>query len=236
MNKPEKIVGILGGMGPEATVDFMQRLIKLVPAKDDSDHIRCVVDNNPKVPSRMKALIDGDGENPGPCMADMAQRLEKWGASFLVIPCNTAHYYYDYVKNSVNIPVLNILDLTTNYVVKHFPEVTNIGILASNAVQKTKMYEKCFEPYHKNIIFPDKIFQNRLLSLIKDIKKGLCGEEQQQELQVIVDHLITKDANLCIIACTELSVIASTFKSPFVDASQILAMRVIEIIKEEKNN
>ncbi|RLB91348.1 MAG: aspartate racemase RacD, partial [Deltaproteobacteria bacterium] len=86
----EKIVGILGGMGPEATVDLMQRIISLTPALDDIDHIRCIVDNNPKVPSRIKAIIEGDGEDPGPCMADMGRRLESWGADFLVIACNTA--------------------------------------------------------------------------------------------------------------------------------------------------
>jgi aspartate/glutamate racemase len=71
----EKIVGIIGGMGPEATVDLMQRIIRLTPATDDMDHIRCIVDNNPKVPSRIKAIIEGDGQDPGPVMADMAGRI-----------------------------------------------------------------------------------------------------------------------------------------------------------------
>ena len=104
----EKIVGILGGMGPEATVDLMQRIIRLTRAVDDIDHIRCIVDNNPKVPSRIKAIIEGDGEDPGPCMADMANRLETWGADFLVIACNTAHFYYNAVQDAVDIPVINL--------------------------------------------------------------------------------------------------------------------------------
>ena len=78
----EKVVGIIGGMGPDATVDFMQRIIKLTPAYDDCDHIRMLVDNNPKVPSRIKAIIEKTGQNPTPTMIEMARGLEKQGADF----------------------------------------------------------------------------------------------------------------------------------------------------------
>ncbi|MEI8132991.1 MAG: aspartate/glutamate racemase family protein, partial [Leptolinea sp.] len=81
----EKIVGIIGGMGPEATVDFMQRLIRLTPAADDVDHIHSIVDNNPKIPSRIKAIIDGVGESPLPHIINIARRLESFGADFLVL-------------------------------------------------------------------------------------------------------------------------------------------------------
>ena len=87
----ELVAGILGGMGPEATVDLMHRIIAHTDARDDIDHVRCIVDNNPKVPSRIKALLEGGGESPAPCMADMGRRLEAWGADFLCIACNTAH-------------------------------------------------------------------------------------------------------------------------------------------------
>ncbi len=87
---PEKVVGIIGGMGPEATVDLMRRIIANTPALDDIDHIRCIVDNNPKIPSRIKALIEADGESPGPVMAAMGKSLEAYGVDFLAIPCNTA--------------------------------------------------------------------------------------------------------------------------------------------------
>ena len=118
----DKTVGIIGGMGPEATVDLMQRIIRLTPARDDIDHIRCIVDNNPKVPSRIKAIIEKTGEDPGPCMADMGRRLENAGADFLVIACNTAHYYYDAVQKAVSIPVINLIELVSNYVKNEFPD------------------------------------------------------------------------------------------------------------------
>ena len=151
----EKIVGILGGMGPEATVDLMQRIIRLTPALDDVDHIRCIVDNNPKVPSRIKAIIEGDGEDPGPCMADMGRRLEAWGADFLAIACNTAHYYYDAVQNAVGIPVLNLIDLVARHIKTRFPDQGIVGILASPAVAITGLYAKRFEPMGIEDVWPD---------------------------------------------------------------------------------
>src|SRR5690606_12563971 len=97
----DKIVGIIGGMGPEARVDLMRRIINATPVEDDADHIRMLVDNNPKVPARIKAISDGTGESPAPCLIEMAQGLERQGADFLVIPCNTAHHYYEEVASSV---------------------------------------------------------------------------------------------------------------------------------------
>ncbi len=89
----EKIVGIIGGLGPEATVDLMRRVIQATPASDDQDHIRMIVDCNPKVPSRMKAILEGTGEDPAPYLVIMAKDLAAWGADFLAIACNTAHLY-----------------------------------------------------------------------------------------------------------------------------------------------
>ena len=104
--------GVIGGMGPEATIDLMYRVFEQTSASDDSGHIRLLVDNNPKVPSRIKAIIEGTGESPAPCMVQMAQGLVSQGADFLVIPCNTAHYYYQDVASSVDVPVINLLDIT----------------------------------------------------------------------------------------------------------------------------
>ena len=136
----EKTAGILGGMGPEATVDLMRRIIAHTDARDDADHVRCIVDNNPKVPSRIKALLEGGGVSPGPCLADMARRLEAWGADFLCMACNTAHNYYGEVRAAVGIPVLNMVELTARAASELAPGGA-AGILASPAVRLTGLYE-----------------------------------------------------------------------------------------------
>ena len=89
----EKIIGIIGGMGPEATADLYLRIIRATPVEKDQDHYRVIIDSNPKIPDRTPAII-GDGENPLPLMAETAKNVEKAGADFLIMPCNTAHYFY----------------------------------------------------------------------------------------------------------------------------------------------
>ena len=232
--KKEKIVGILGGMGPEATVDLMQRIIRLTPALDDMDHIRCIVDNNPKVPSRIKAIIEGDGEDPGPCMADMGRRLESWGADFLVIACNTAHYYYDAVQNAVKIPVINLIDLVSNHVKVNFPEHDKVGILASPAVAMTGLYTKRFKKLGVEDIWPDPDYQESLFNIIKEVKKGNINSNVQNDYTKVCENLLNKGAKIAIIACTELSVLGGGLPINTIDAAQVLAIEIVQVAKNQK--
>jgi aspartate racemase len=230
----EKIVGIIGGMGPEATVDLMQRIIRLTPALDDIDHIRCIVDNNPKVPSRIKAIIDRDGEDPGPCMADMGKRLETFGADFLAIACNTAHYYYDAVQTAVNIPVINMIDLVSLHVKTKFPEQDTIGILASPAVAITELYTKRLKKLGIKDIWPNPDYQESLFTVIKEVKKGNTGHAVRGAYENVCEHLAKKGIKTAIIACTELSALSSSLPIGTIDAAQILAMEIVQKAKNIK--
>ncbi len=230
----EKIVGIVGGMGPEATVDLMQRIIRLTPAVDDIDHIRCIVDNNPKVPSRIKAIIEKNGEDPGPCMADMGRRLETWGAQFLVIACNTAHYYYDAVQDAVKIPVINLIDLVSDHVKVSFPGTDKVGILASPAIALTGLYTKKFKVSGIRDIWPDPEYQERLLQVIKAVKKGKTGFKVRDEYKKVCENLLQKGAKTAIIACTELSVLDENLPIHAIDAAEILALEIVQLARNEK--
>jgi aspartate racemase len=222
-------------MGPDATVDFMSRLIRLVDAKEDSDHIRCIVDNNPKVPSRISALFEGGKEDPAPCLADMARRLEAWGADFLVMPCNTAHYYYGQIREAVGIPVLNMIELAAKAVRENFPHLRKVGILATSATVKVGLYEKAFDALGIETLYPDAPEQAGLLALIKSIKAGQIGKAQRAALLATGRHVLGKGAQALVIACTELSVVAPRKgELPFVDASQALAEETVAIAKGGK--
>lgn len=231
MLNTEKVVGILGGMGPEATVDLMQRIIDLTPAADDKDHVRCIVDNNPKVPSRIKAIIDGNGEDPGPCMADMAKRLESWGADFLAIPCNTAHYYYNSVTDAVQIPVINLLDLVVAHVRNTRQSCRTIGVLASTAVLSTRLYEKRFEAAGITVVYPTEKFQNKLLDVIKEVKAGNRSQEIIEKYREVCQSLKLAGVDVAIVACTELGVIKTKIDLELIDAADILAKKIITTAK-----
>ena len=227
----EKVVGILGGMGPEATVDLMQRIIRLTPARDDIDHVRCIVDNNPKVPSRIKALIEGNGMDPGPCMADMGRRLESWGADFLVIACNTAHYYYPQVDEATEIPVINLIDLVVRRVRAAHPEEARVGILASTAVIMTGLYEERLREQGAEPVYPDELHQERLFKVITDIKAGNTGPGVREAFAEVCLHLAGKGAKVAVIACTELSVIGDDLPVETVDAAEVLAGEIVAVAK-----
>src|ERR1700744_4565014 len=132
-----KTGGVIGGMGPEATVEFLRRIVAATPADDDADPIHVLVDNNPKIPSRLAAIVEGTGEDPLPTLIGMAKGLEKQGAALLAMPCNTAHYYRPRIAEAVSIPVLDMVALSAAAV-----PGKRVGMLASPAVRKVGLYEE----------------------------------------------------------------------------------------------
>lgn len=232
----DKVVGIIGGMGPEATVDLMQQVIAATPAKDDADHIRMLVDNNPKVPSRIKAIIEGTGESPAPCMIEMARGLEKQGADFLVIPCNTAHHYYQDVAAAVNIPVFNLIELTSGCVKKEQPNLSKAGLLASSALQKIHLYEPWFEKYDVQVLYPQRDDQQVVMDLIRAVKANNQTVEQIQAYNRAAENLADQGAECLILACTELSVIGDQLQTclPVYDASKLLAQAIVDEALDSK--
>ncbi len=127
-----KTVGIIGGMGPEATILLMQKCLDATDAKDDADHIPLIVHQNPQVPSRIAALIEGTDDDPAPVLRSMAIDLERAGAQALAMPCNTAHHYASAAAGE-SLPFLHMIDLTADKL-KNLG-ANRIGMLASPATR-----------------------------------------------------------------------------------------------------
>jgi len=226
-----KTIGVIGGMGPEATVDLMQRVIRATPAADDADHVRMVVDNNPRVPSRIRALIEGTGESPVPCLQDMARRLEDYGADILAIPCNTAHMYYDEIASSVRIPLLNMVRLTVGRVLQDIPGLHTAGLLASEAVIKTGLYVDPFAEKGVGLVHPSPQRQADLMTAILSIKAGGPGVRERDALRAAGEGLVKRGAEVLIVACTELSLVAEVLAGVgrHCDAAQVLAEEIVAL-------
>jgi len=124
----EKIVGVLGGMGPEATLDFFAKVIALTAANRDQNHLRIIIDNNSKIPDRTKAILTKD-ETLVPVLVETAKNLEKAGVEFIVIPCNTVHYFYDDLIKEVSVPVLHMIREITNAIRTSLPNCKRVGLL-----------------------------------------------------------------------------------------------------------
>jgi aspartate racemase len=102
-----KTIGMIGGMGPLATVHLFERIVLRTKAEKDQDHIRIIIDNNTNIQDRTKAIL-GYGESPVKELVGSAKMLEKSGADFLIMPCNTAHYFIDHIKKNIKIPFINM--------------------------------------------------------------------------------------------------------------------------------
>jgi aspartate racemase len=222
-----RVVGILGGMGPEATVDLMRRVIAATPARDDVDHVHLLVDNNPKVPSRIAALIDGVGPDPAPTIIEMAKRLEVGGADVLAIACNTAHAYVDQVRSATSIPLLDMVDLTTRRVSQMTLKHGRVGILASSAVVRLGLYHRGLSSHGVSLVTPTN--QDGLMDIIRAVKRGDSGPSNREYFASIAQDVMRDSIDALLIACTELSVLAHSLDRgfPTLDALEILARQIV---------
>ncbi|WP_343117190.1 aspartate/glutamate racemase family protein [Ostreiculturibacter nitratireducens] len=201
-----RLTGILGGMGPEATVLLMQRLIEAQPAKDDADHVPVLVFSNPQVPSRIKALIERTGPSPAPVLADMARRLEAAGAEALAMPCNTAHAYADDIRAAVKVPFIDMVAETAGHLAARHGAGTRVGFLASPAVRLTGVFDAPFADRGLVQVYPED--DAPVLALIRAVKAGRAGAEERAELARLATRLANdQDCAAILVACTELSLL-----------------------------
>ncbi len=219
------VVGVIGGMGPEATVELLRRIIQRTPADDDSDHIHMLVENSPRIPSRITHLIDGTGEDPTPELVRIARNLEAAGATMLAMPCNTAHCYALAISIAVAIPLLDMVQLAAGRVHETAPG-PRVGLLASTAVHRTGLYASALARLGMAVVSPAS--QDEVMLLIRAVKRGDTGAPLQQRLRKIAMELAAHSDSL-LIACTELSVIAQALPTtpPSVDALDVLTDAIV---------
>jgi aspartate racemase len=221
-------IGILGGMGPQATVLLMQRIIDAVPAEDDSDHIPLIVDSNTQVPSRIRALIEGTGANPGPVLADMARRLQAAGAEALAMPCNTAHHYAPDITGACDLPFLDMIALSADAAARAAKPGGKIGILASPAVRTIGIFDRALAS--RGLVAAYASDQDALLAAIRSIKKSGDTPAARESLTAASAALRDGGAAVQLVACTEFSIVADAVAEG-VTAIDTLEVLVSEIVR-----
>jgi aspartate racemase len=226
---PEKIIGILGGMGPEATVDLFYKIIKATDAKKDQEHLRIIIDNNPKIPDRTAAIL-GKGETPLPLLQRTAQNLEKAGANFIVIPCNTAHYFIPAIENSIQIPVLNMIEETLKDIKEKSPYIKKIGLLATMGICKTGLYDQYFKKYNIAGISPGGKSIAKIMEAIYAVKADKLSRNIKESMLKIAGDLINNGAEAIIAGCTEIPLILKQkdIPVPLIDPTNILAKAAVK--------
>ena len=226
---PEKVIGILGGMGPEATIDLFYKIIKFTPAEKDQDHLRIIIDNNPKIPDRTAAIL-GKGEDPLPALQETARNLEKAGADFIIIPCNTAHYFLPSIQESVKIPILNMIEETAKETQKRISQIKKVGLLASIGIYKTEIYHQHFKKINIVVISPEEKDKEEVMNAIYAVKAGDLSNEVKGNIIKIAQKLIDKEAEVIIAGCTEIPLILKEgdVSVPIIDPTRILAKAAVQ--------
>lgn len=226
-------VGILGGMGPEATVLLMQKVIDAVPARDDADHIPLLVDQNPQVPSRIARLIDGDGADPAPVLVSMAKRLEAAGAKALAMPCNTAHHYAPQISAAVDVPFLDMVSLAAGEAAVRVGDTGKVGILCSPAVRRVGLFDAALAEAGLQAVYPGD--EAALLAAIRQIKAEGPVALARATLAAASGEILSAGAEVQLVACTEFSLIASALPAGVqpIDTLDRLVAEIVEFSMSE---
>lgn len=227
--KTEKIVGILGGMGPEATVELMRRIVVATPAQVDNDHIHCIVDQNSKVPNRVLS-IQGKIASAGPVLADMARRLEQFGADMLCMPCNTAHYYLPEIQAASSLPFVDMLEATAKHIHATRPQATSAAVLCTVGTRSTGLYEQRLGALGIQAVYPDAMLQEEVSAIIAAVKAGDSSPAMRQRFLAVIDAMRAQGVPVMIAACTELSVICPSDEA-VVDALDCLVAELVRRVK-----
>ena len=223
-------VGVLGGMGPEATVDFMSKVIALTPADHDQDHVRMLVDHNPAVPDRQIDTAE-QRENVKKALVDMAVGLERSGADFLVIPCNTVHDFIGEAISAVSIPLVNIVTETVRESRRVAGDSSNVGLLATDGCLRAGLYDEALVENGQRPILPDSEAQAQLMQLVGRIKSGDQSESVVNTMTEIASSLISSGAGVVVAGCTEIPLVLSqaTLTVPLISSTDVLAQRTVDI-------
>lgn len=164
---PDEILGILGGMGPAATAEFFSLICRHVPAKKDQDHPRIYVLSDPRIPDRTEAVI-GNGPDPGPHLLEDMKKLAGWGASFLAVPCNTAHVFIDRFAGQLPLPLVHIVDATLEEASRQHPD--GAWLAATKGTLASRLYERHAKTSAYSLKIPTSDLQEEIQETVRLVK------------------------------------------------------------------
>ncbi len=229
-----KTIGILGGMGPEATVDCFDNIVRNTPAAKDQDHLRVVIDSNPAVPDRTAAIV-ADGQSPVPVMVSGCEALQRAGADFIIIPCVSAHFFLADVQQQIELPILSIFDAVAEAIKREHPEINTVGLLGTTGTVRGGLFQQRLMEDGILTIVPEEAVQSKIMSAIYDIKNAEADRTRSEIRNALIsaaESLIShspEGAEGIIAGCTEipLALRQKHLPLPYFDAVTILARAAI---------
>jgi aspartate racemase len=224
-----QIIGVLGGMGPAATADFYQKIIRATPATVDQDHLPVLIYSNPQIPDRT-AATRGQGPDIVPALVESAEVLVRAGATFLTIPCVTAHAFFEPLQRATPIPILHLVDETATALVSERPSLRRVGLLATVGTIESRLFPARLEPRNLAVLTCDPDIQTaKVMAAIYGIKGAATLARSRALIQEAAHHLIGKGAEVIVAGCTEVPLILQDgdVPVPVIDATWVLAQAAV---------
>jgi aspartate racemase len=222
----QKTVGILGGMGPESTAVLLQKITRRTPAAVEQDHLRVIIDSNPKIPNRTDALLFGNLKPAIDALCETARNLERAGADVIGIACNTAHALLTEVRASVEVPVVDMIGETARQARQAFGKKTVIGLLATDGTLRTRLYLEALERHPLEALGPIAPgIQNAVMDTLDTVKLHGVSEESKAAIAAAIRDVSTQGATALIAGCTEVALILERYPPnlPWLDSLTMLA-------------
>ncbi len=221
-----KLLGVLGGLGPAATVYFYELLTTRTKALCDQDHIDMVISSRATTPDRTAYILGRSDENPLDVMISEAVKLQEYGADLIVMPCNTAHYFFDEISRAIDVPMLNIIEETVKYCTLR--GYKKVGIMATDGTLDTSTYQMKLTEHGLDFALPDADSQRVVMDIIyQSVKRGKTPS--LSEFSHAADSLWSSGCDCVILGCTELSLVKREYKldDRYVDSMEVLAESTI---------
>lgn len=227
-------LGILGGMGPLATADFFTKIINNTDVDSDKEHIPVLIDSNTQIPDRTSFILNKEASLDDPLveMINSALILQRSGADYLAMPCNTAHFFYDEIVERIDIPFVNMIEATACYIKDNYRSAEKVLLLATQGTYKSDVYKKIFTKYGLEVEYPSLLNQDNLMNLIYQVKAAVDSVDRIQ-FKTLMEELEGYIDTPIILGCTELPLLIDhmNVERPFVDPTLILAKKCVRISK-----
>ena len=231
-------IGVLGGLGPSATVDLFDKIVRSTPAKRDQDHLKIVIENDPSVPDRTRALVH-HGEDPSLALFAGARRLEEAGVDLIVCPCNTAHAFLGKIQAHLSVPILFMPEAVAEHIAANHPGAGRIGLLATDGTLFSRIYAETAGRRGWTLVSPEPDAQKKVMEAIygeRGIKAGHCDGGPRELLKAAAQSLVARGAQLVIMGCTEipLALQSGDVPVPLIDATAVLARAAVRELARQK--
>jgi len=227
-----KTIGIIGGMGPAATVDLYAKIIAATAAARDQDHPRVLIDSNTAMPDR-NAALDGDGPSPAPMLAATAAGLERAGAELIAMSCNTAHAFQRDIEAAIGAPFISMIDATADDTLARAPKVKRVAVLAATGCVRAGLYQRAFAARGVEAMLLGGAEHARFMDLVYAIKGGDLGARVRAQMRELATGLLGAGSDALVAGCTEVPLVLSQsdIDAPLIDSAAALATCLVALAR-----